>query len=129
MLTVTILIPLIVAVALGANVTRLSGALRPSLAVRMLAMGGVLVAMGTGISLSVVAMFLLARASRVAALGHWSRHALPNPWDLPWPPSPLSSGRCYWRLRSTPHVRVSGSAWPTRCVAALGPSSMITARW
>jgi len=85
MLTATILIPLIVAVALGANVTRLSGALRPSLAVRMLAMGGVLVAMGTGISLSVVAMCLLARASRVAALGHWSRHALPNPWDLPWP--------------------------------------------
>jgi len=132
MLTATILIPLIVAVALGANVTRLSGALRPSLAVRLLAMGGVLVAMGTGISLSVVAMFLLARASRVAALGHWSRHALPNPGTCRGRsgcPSPLSSGRCYWRLRSTPHVRVSGSAWPTRCVAALGPPSMITARW
>jgi len=85
MLVLTILIPLIVAVGLGASVTRLSRSMRPSVAVRMFALGGVLVAMGTGVSLSVVAMFLLARADRVAALGHWSRRGLPSVGYLPWP--------------------------------------------
>lgn len=78
-------VPLIVTVLLGTTAARLSRAMRPSTSVRLLPLGGVLAAMATGFSLTVIALFLLARAAQIASLGHWSPRALPNPGHLPWP--------------------------------------------
>jgi hypothetical protein len=82
---IALLIPPILAAALGVCPARLGRALRPPLAVRLLPLAGVAVAMGTGFSLTVLALFLLARAAALASVGHWSAAALPSPADLPWP--------------------------------------------
>ncbi|MGF6884831.1 Zn-dependent protease with chaperone function [Nocardia sp. GAS34] len=82
---VAVALPPILAVILGAGGARLGRALRPSLAVRLLPVAAVLVAAGSGFSLTVVAAFLLARVREIASLGHWSPAALPRPADLPWP--------------------------------------------
>ncbi|MGH3411951.1 MAG: M56 family metallopeptidase [Marmoricola sp.] len=85
MMDVAVSLPPILAVVLGLVGPALGRAMRPALTVRLLPIAGVVVALGTGFSLAIVAFYLLGHASEVAELGRWSVRAVPSPAGLPWP--------------------------------------------
>jgi hypothetical protein len=91
-MTIAVLVPLVLSVLLGVAGPVLAPAMRPATAVRSLTVSAVTVALAMGLSLTVVAMLVLARVSDIAVLGHWSPAELQTFPDLPWPVGLAATG-------------------------------------
>lgn len=76
--------PILLSVLLGAAPRHLAALMHPALAVRALAVTAFVAALTTGFGLAVLALMLLARASDIARIGHWSPSALAVPRSVPW---------------------------------------------
>lgn len=91
-MTIAVLVPLILSVLLGVGGPVLAPAMRPATAVRSLTVSAVTAAVAMGLSLTVVALFVLARVHDIAVLGHWSPAELQTFPDLPWPVGLAATG-------------------------------------
>lgn len=91
-MTIGVLLPLVLSLVLGVGGPRLAQAMRPALAVRLLAVGAVSAALASGFALTVVALFVLAGVRDVAALGHWSSADVRAFPDVPWPVGLAAAG-------------------------------------
>lgn len=91
-MTIAMLVPLVVSVLLGVGGPVLAPAMRPAAAVRSLAVSAVCAALALGLSLAVVAMFVLAGIRDIAVLGHWSPAELQVFPGAPWPVGLAAAG-------------------------------------
>ncbi len=91
-MTIAVLVPLVISVLLGVGGPALARAMSPAAAVRSLAASAVTAAVAMGLSLTVVALFVLARVRDIAVLGHWSPAELQTFPDLPWPVGLTAAG-------------------------------------
>jgi hypothetical protein len=85
----------------------------PATAVRGLTVSAVTAAVAMGLSLTVVAMFVLARVRDIAELGHWSPAELHTFPDLPWPVGLAATGMVATLLTAAAvhTVRVGTQLW------------------
>lgn len=91
-MTIAVLVPLVLSVLLGVGGPVLAPAMSPAAAVRGLTVSAVTAALAMGLSLTVVAMLVLARVRDIAVLGHWSPAELQTFPDLPWPVGLAAAG-------------------------------------
>ena len=77
-MTLALLLPLLVSVALGLTAGPLQRLLPPATTAPLLTASAVLTALATGLVLAVAGFVALGQVPVVAALGHWSRAALGN---------------------------------------------------
>jgi len=76
--------PVLLSVALRVGADTFAAVVPARAAVRLLPLAALACALGTGLAICVLTLFVLARGRPVAEVGRWSTAALPDVW-VPWP--------------------------------------------
>lgn len=102
LLLAALALPVLLSIVLGVGADRFAVLVPARTAARLLPIAALACAVGTGLALCVLTLFVLARDQLVAALGHWSVAALPD-LAMPWPAAAIGVGIVFSLLAAAGH--------------------------